>query len=105
MGEKAKFKFFRHKKLWKTLDGYISMRKKWCQEVFGIGISISMNRKFIIKVVCLVLCLFIALNAVTQLLTMSNTAANIAGIVLFIVAIWIGVEVIIKFIKTKENEK
>ena len=26
-GEKAKFKFFRHKKLWKTLDGYISMRK------------------------------------------------------------------------------
>lgn len=36
---------------------------------------------------------------------MSNTAANIAGIVLFIVAIWIGVEVIIKFIKTKENEK
>ena len=26
-GEKAKFKYFRHKKLWKTLDGYISMRK------------------------------------------------------------------------------
>ena len=26
-GEKAKFKFFRHKKLWKLLDGYISMRK------------------------------------------------------------------------------
>ena len=26
-GEKAKFKFFRHKKLWKTLDGRISMRK------------------------------------------------------------------------------
>lgn len=51
------------------------------------------------------LCLFIALNAVTQLLTMSNTAANIVGIVLFIVAIWIGVEVIIKFIKTKENEE
>lgn len=25
-GEKAKFKFFRHKKLWKTLDGHISMR-------------------------------------------------------------------------------
>lgn len=25
--EKAKFKFFRHKKLWKTLDGHISMRK------------------------------------------------------------------------------
>ena len=62
-------------------------------------------RKFIIKLVCLVLGLFIALNAVTQLLTMSNTAANIAGIVLFIVAIWAGVEVIIKFIKTKENEK
>lgn len=62
-------------------------------------------RKFIIKVVCLVLYLFIALNAVTQLLTMSSTAANIAGIVLFIVAIGIGVEVIIKFIKTKENEE
>ena len=68
-------------------------------------------RKFIIKA-CLVLCsfmalmcLFIALNAVTQLLTMSSTAANIAGIILFIVAIWIGVEVIIKFIKTKENEE
>lgn len=26
-GEKAKFKFFRHKKLWKILDGHISMRK------------------------------------------------------------------------------
>ena len=25
--EKAKFKYFRHKKLWKTLDGHISMRK------------------------------------------------------------------------------
>lgn len=62
-------------------------------------------RKFIIKVVYLVLCLFIALNAVTQLLTMSSTAANIAGTVLFIVAIWIGLEVIIKFIKTKENEE
>ena len=62
-------------------------------------------RKFIIKVICLVLGLFIVLNAVTQLLTMSSTAANIAGIVLFIVAIWIGVEVIIKFIKTKENEE
>ena len=62
-------------------------------------------RKFIIKVVCLVLCLFIALNAITQLLTMSNTAANIAGIALLIVAIWTGVEVIIKFIKTKENEE
>ena len=62
-------------------------------------------RKFIIKVICLVLGLFIVLNAVTQLLTMSNTAANITGIVLLIVAIWIGVEVIIKFIKTKENEE
>lgn len=61
-------------------------------------------RKFIIKVVCLVLSLFIALNAVTQLLTMSNTAANIAGIVLFIAVIWIGIEIIIKFIKTKRNE-
>jgi hypothetical protein len=52
-----------------------------------------------------VLGLFIALNAVTQLLTMSNTVANIAGIVLLIVAIWIGVEIIIKLIKTGENEK
>lgn len=26
-GEKAKFKFFRHKKLYKLLDGHISMRK------------------------------------------------------------------------------
>ena len=26
-GEKAKFKFFRHKKLWETLDGHVSMRK------------------------------------------------------------------------------
>lgn len=26
-GEKAKFKYFRHKKLWKTLEGHISMRK------------------------------------------------------------------------------
>ena len=25
-GEKAKLKFFRHKKLWKTLDGHVSMR-------------------------------------------------------------------------------
>lgn len=61
-------------------------------------------RKFIIKIICLMLGLFIALNTVTQLLTMSNTAANIAGIVLFIAVIWIGVEVIIKFIKTKRNE-
>lgn len=26
-GEKAKFKYFRHKRLWKTLEGHISMRK------------------------------------------------------------------------------
>ena len=26
-GEKAKFKFFRHKKLWKSLDGHVSIRK------------------------------------------------------------------------------
>ena len=26
-GKKAKFKFFRHKVLWKTLEGHISMRK------------------------------------------------------------------------------
>ena len=25
-GEKAKFKLFRHKTLWKTLDGHVSMR-------------------------------------------------------------------------------
>ena len=62
-------------------------------------------RKFIIKIVCSVLGLFIALNAVTQLLTISNTAANIAGIVLLIVTIWIGIEIISKFIKTKENEE
>ena len=34
-GEKTKFKFFRHKKLWKSLDGHVSMRKmmvryNWC---------------------------------------------------------------------------
>ena len=62
-------------------------------------------RKFIIKIVCLVLGVFIALNAVTQLLTMSNTVANIAGIVLLIVAIWIGVEIIIKLIKIEKNEE
>lgn len=61
-------------------------------------------RKFI-KVVCLVLYLFIVLITVIKLPTMSNTAVNIAGIVFFIVAIWTGVGVIIKFIKTKENEK
>ena len=26
-GEKAKFKYFRHKKLWKTLESHVSMRK------------------------------------------------------------------------------
>ncbi len=26
-GEKAKFKYFRHKKLWKTLEGHVSMRR------------------------------------------------------------------------------
>lgn len=26
-GEKAKFKYFRHKELWKTLEGHVSMRK------------------------------------------------------------------------------
>lgn len=62
-------------------------------------------RKFIIEIVCSVLGLFLALNAVTQLLTMSNTAANIAGIVLLTVTIWTGVEVIIKFTKTEENEE
>ena len=25
--EKAKFKYFRHKELWKTLEGHVSMRK------------------------------------------------------------------------------
>ena len=25
--EKAKFKYFRHKKLWKSLDGHISIKK------------------------------------------------------------------------------
>ena len=25
--KKAKFKFFRHKKLWKSLDGHVSMRE------------------------------------------------------------------------------
>lgn len=63
-----------------------------------------MERVFIIKVICLVLCLFIALSTVTQLLTLGNTAANIAGVALFIVAVWVGVEVIIKFIKTKNEE-
>ena len=62
-----------------------------------------MDRKFIIKVICLVLCLFIALSTVTQLLTLSNTVANIAGVALFIVTAWIGVEVVIKFIKVKKT--
>lgn len=26
-GKKAKFKYFRYKKLWKTLEGHVSMRK------------------------------------------------------------------------------
>jgi hypothetical protein len=63
-----------------------------------------MKRIFIIKVISLVLCLFIALSTVTQLLTLGNTVANIAGVALFIVAVWVGVEVIIKFIKTKDEE-
>lgn len=63
-----------------------------------------MKRIFIIKVISLVLCLFIALSAVTQLLTLGNTVANIAGVALFIVAVWVGVEVIIKFIKTKDEK-
>lgn len=63
-----------------------------------------MNRKFIIKVISLILCLFLVLSTVTQLLTLSNTVANIAGVALFIVTAWIGVEVIIKFIKTKDEE-
>lgn len=33
-GEKAKFKFFRHKKLWKTLDGHISMRKMVARNIW-----------------------------------------------------------------------
>jgi hypothetical protein len=63
-----------------------------------------MKRIFIIKVISLVLCLFIALSTVTQLLTLGNTVANIAGVALFIVAVWVGVEVIIKFIKTKDEK-
>lgn len=61
-------------------------------------------RKFIIKIICLVVCLFISLSAVTQLLTLSNTVANIAGSALFVVTMWLGVEVVIKIIKDK-NEK
>ena len=33
-GEKAKFKYFRHKELWKTLEGHISMRRLWLG-IFG----------------------------------------------------------------------
>ena len=33
-GEKAKFKYFRHKKLWKTLDGHISMRKMMSRSIW-----------------------------------------------------------------------
>lgn len=61
-------------------------------------------RKFIIKIICLVVCLFISLSAITQLLTLSNTVANIAGSALFVVTMWLGVEVVIKIIKDK-NEK
>lgn len=61
-------------------------------------------RKFIIKIICLVVCLFISLSTVTQLLTLSNTVANIAGSALFVVTMWLGVEVVIKIIKEK-NEK
>lgn len=61
-------------------------------------------RKFIIKIVCLVVCLFISLNSITQLLTLSNTFANVAGSALFIVTIWLGVEVVIKIIKDKDEK-
>ena len=33
-GEKAKFKFFRHKKLWKTLEGHVSMRNMALRSVW-----------------------------------------------------------------------
>lgn len=36
-GEKAKFKYFRHKKLWKTLDGNISMRKMVSRSILYWG--------------------------------------------------------------------
>lgn len=37
-GEKAKFKYFRHKKLWKTLDGHISMRKNGVKKYLVLGL-------------------------------------------------------------------
>lgn len=36
-GEKAKFKYFRHKKLWKTLEGRISMRKMVARYIWFWG--------------------------------------------------------------------
>lgn len=33
-GEKAKFKYFRHKKLWKTLEGHVSMRKMVARSIW-----------------------------------------------------------------------
>ena len=36
-GEKAKFKCFRHKRLWKTLDGHISMRKMVSRSILYWG--------------------------------------------------------------------
>lgn len=33
-GKKAKFKYFRHKKLWKTLEGHISMRKMVARSIW-----------------------------------------------------------------------
>ena len=32
--EKAKFKYFRHKKLWKTLEGHVSMRKMVARHIW-----------------------------------------------------------------------
>ena len=32
--EKAKFKYFRHKKLWKTLEGHVSMRKMVARSIW-----------------------------------------------------------------------
>lgn len=34
---KAKFKFFRHKKLWKLLDGHISMRRMMTRYIWFWG--------------------------------------------------------------------
>ena len=31
---RAKFKYFRHKKLWKTLEGHISMRKMVARSIW-----------------------------------------------------------------------